>query len=151
MDEPREELRDAQIKLSSVATDPFGLSGRAMTEALIAGERNPRTLANLARGRLTTQHDALVEALTGQFDDHHARLLRLLLTTVDHLTAQITVLDQDIATTLADLPHPGTTRRTTRRHPLLCRSVTACWPAWTRSPASARPPRGSSWQRPAPT
>ncbi|KOU35168.1 transposase [Streptomyces sp. WM6378] len=99
-------LQDAQIKLSSVATDPFGLSGRAMMEALIAGERNPRTLANLAQGRLTTKHDALVEALTGQFDDHHARLLRLLLTTVDHLTAQITALDQDIATTLASLPDP---------------------------------------------
>ncbi|RPE26664.1 transposase [Streptomyces sp. Ag109_O5-1] len=99
-------LQDAQIKLSSVATDPFGLSGRAMMEALIAGERNPRTLANLAQGRLTAKHDALVEALTGQFDDHHARLLRLLLTTVDHLTAQITALDQDIAATLAALPDP---------------------------------------------
>ncbi|MFE2068220.1 IS110 family transposase [Streptomyces sp. NPDC059467] len=99
-------LQDAQIKLSSVATDPFGLSGRAMMEALVAGERNPRTLASLAQGRLTAKHEALVEALTGQFDDHHARLLQLLLTTVDHLTAQITALDQDIATTLAALPDP---------------------------------------------
>ncbi|MET7783069.1 MULTISPECIES: IS110 family transposase [Streptomyces] len=99
-------LQDARIKLSSVATDSLGVSGRAMMEALIAGERSPRALAGLARGRLTAKHEALVEALTGQFEEHHARLLRLLLTTVDHLTAQITLLDQEIATTLADLPDP---------------------------------------------
>jgi transposase len=75
-------------------------------ESLIAGERDPRVLAGLARGRLTAKHEALVEALTALFEEHHARLLRLLLTTVDHLTAQIAVLDQEIATMLADLPYP---------------------------------------------
>lgn len=101
-------LQDAQIKLSSVATDSLGVSGRAMMEALIAGERNPRTLAGLAQGKLIAKHDALVEALTGRFEEHHARLLRLLLNTVDHLTAQITALDEEIVATLADLPDPRT-------------------------------------------
>ncbi|MFF3663586.1 IS110 family RNA-guided transposase [Streptomyces olivochromogenes] len=100
-------LQDAQIKLSSVATDSLGVSGRAMMEALISGQRDPRALANLAQGRLTAKRDALVEALTGQFEEHHARLLRLLLTTVDHLTSQIAALDQEIAATLAELPNPS--------------------------------------------
>src|SRR5436189_25195 len=58
-------LEDALIKLSSVATDIFGVSGRAMLEALIQGERDPEALAGLARGRLRVKHAALVAALTG--------------------------------------------------------------------------------------
>src|SRR5680860_687709 len=61
-------LEDALIKLSSVATDIFGVSGRAMIEALITGERNPRRLADLAKGRLRVKRTALVEVLTGRFD-----------------------------------------------------------------------------------
>jgi transposase len=72
-------LEDALIKLSTVATDIFGVSGRAMLEALVAGERDPKVLAELARGRLRVKRAALVEALTGQFSDHHARLARILL------------------------------------------------------------------------
>ncbi|MBP2056291.1 transposase [Streptomyces griseochromogenes] len=87
-------LQDAQIKLSGVVSDLFGMSGRAMLDALVAGERNPRTLAGLAKGNLVKKKAALAEALTGQFDDHHARLLRVLLSTVDHLTAQIQELDR---------------------------------------------------------
>jgi transposase len=60
---------DALIKLGTVATDSFGVSARAMLEALIAGERNPVRLAQLARGRLGVKRAALVEALTGQFSD----------------------------------------------------------------------------------
>jgi hypothetical protein len=82
-------LQDAQIKLSDVVSDLFGMSGRAMLDALVAGERNPRTLADLAKGTLVKKKPALIEALTGQFEDHHARLLRVLLGTVDHLTAQL--------------------------------------------------------------
>ena len=51
-------LEDALIKLSTVATDLFGVSGRAMLEALIAGQRDPRVLAELARGRLRVKHAA---------------------------------------------------------------------------------------------
>src|SRR5262245_37305610 len=82
-------LEDALIKLSSVATDILGVSGRAMLEALIAGERDPKVLAELARGRLRVKRAALVEALTGRFDDHHAELARLLLDQIDALSAKI--------------------------------------------------------------
>src|SRR5712691_1471086 len=67
-------LEDALIKLSSVATDIMGVSGRAMLEALIAGERDPYAFAALAKGLLRKKHDRLVEALTGRFDEHHAEL-----------------------------------------------------------------------------
>ena len=68
-------LEDACIKLSVVASDIFGVSGRAMMAALIAGERNPAVLAQLARSRMRTKITELEEAFTGHFDDHHAFLL----------------------------------------------------------------------------
>ena len=97
-------LEDALIKLSIVATDIFGVSGRAMIEALIAGERDPRRLAGLARGRLRVKNAALVQALTGRFDDHHAELARMLLDQVDTLTAQIDRLTTRIGDLLAAIP-----------------------------------------------
>ncbi|MFE7216891.1 IS110 family transposase [Streptomyces sp. NPDC057611] len=102
-------LQDAQIKLSGVVSDLFGRSGRAMLDALVAGERNPRALAELAQGSLVKKKAALAEALTGQFEDHHARLLRVLLGTVDHLTAQTHEFDRLIAQTLEEVtaPHDG--------------------------------------------
>jgi transposase len=97
-------LEDALIKLSTVATDIFGVSGRAMLEALIAGERDPKVLAELARGRLRVKRAALVEALTGQFSDHHARLARILLDQIDGLTAQIDQLTTLIEEAIAAIP-----------------------------------------------
>jgi transposase len=99
-------LEDAQIKLSSVATDVFGVSGRAMMDAMIAGERRPQVLAGLARGRMKAKHDALVDALTGTFEQHHADLLALLLETVDHLSAQIDKLTARIERLLAEIGTP---------------------------------------------
>nr|WP_234382883.1 IS110 family transposase [Streptomyces dysideae] len=96
-------LQDAQIKLSDVVSDLFGRSGRAMLDALVTGERNPRALAELAQGSLVKKKTALAEALTGQFEDHHARLLGVLLSTVDHLTGQIHELDRLIAQTLEEI------------------------------------------------
>ena len=58
-------LEDALIKLSTVATDMMGVSGRAMIEALIAGERDPQVLAELARGRMRVKHAALVRGADG--------------------------------------------------------------------------------------
>src|SRR5215217_4004140 len=58
-------LEDACIKLSVVASDIFGVSGRAMMAALIAGERNPTTLADLARSRMRTKIPRLEEAFAG--------------------------------------------------------------------------------------
>ena len=100
-------LEDALIKLSIVATDIFGVSGRAMIEALIAGERDPRRLAGLARGRLRVKNAALVQALTGRFDDHHAELVRMLLDQIDGLTAQIDRLTTRIGDLLAAIPAAG--------------------------------------------
>jgi transposase len=65
-------LEDALVKLSVVVSDPFGVSGRAIMAALIAGERDPAVLAGLARGTLRSKTDRLTEALTGRFTDHHA-------------------------------------------------------------------------------
>ncbi len=76
-------LEDAGIKLSSVATDISGVSGRAMLEALIDGERDPAVLADLAKRRLRSKIPALTEALTGRFAEHHAFLARLHLDVID--------------------------------------------------------------------
>jgi transposase len=64
-------LEDAGIKLASVASDPLGVSGRAMLEALVAGTHDPQVLAELARGRLRAKLPALREALEGRFGAHH--------------------------------------------------------------------------------
>lgn len=67
-------LEDAGIKLSAVASDIVGVSGRAMLESLIAGNRDPAALADLAKRRLRSKIPALTEALSGRFTDHHAFL-----------------------------------------------------------------------------
>jgi transposase len=97
-------LEDALIKLSTVATDIMGVSGRAMLEALIAGQRDPKVLAELARGRMRGKRGALVQALHGRFDDHHAELARMLLDQYDALTAQIDRLTARIEELLGQLP-----------------------------------------------
>ena len=75
--------------MSSVASSLDAKSVRDMIEALIAGERNPRVLAALARGNMKAKHAALAGALTGRFDDHHGELARMLLDQIDGLTTQI--------------------------------------------------------------
>ncbi len=82
-------LEDALVKISSVLTDIHGVSGRAMIEALIAGERDPKVLAGLAKGRARSRLGALAEAADGRFSDHHARLARMLLDQIDDLGARI--------------------------------------------------------------
>ena len=97
-------LEDALIKVSSVASTLETASVRDMLGALIAGERDPKVLAGLARGRMRAKHAALVEALTGRFDDHHAELTRMLLDQIDALTAQIGTLTARIQQLLAAIP-----------------------------------------------
>jgi transposase len=97
-------LEDALIKLSSVATDIMGKSGRAMIGALIAGERDPQVLAGLARGRMRVKHAALVQALTGRFDAHHAEMAAILLGQYDALTVQIDALTTRIESLIAAIP-----------------------------------------------
>jgi transposase len=97
-------LEDALIKLSTVASDILGVSGRAMLDALIAGERDPRALAELARGRMRGKRAALVEGLTGRFDDHHAELAQMLLDEIDALTAKAETLTLRIDQLIAEIP-----------------------------------------------
>jgi transposase len=99
-------LEDALIKVSSVASRLNTLSARDMIEALIAGERDPRRLADLARGVMKTKRPALIKALEGRFDDHHAELARMLLDQIDTLTAQIDTLSTRIEGLLAAV-EPG--------------------------------------------
>jgi transposase len=82
-------LEDAGIKLSSVASDIGGVSGRAMLEALIAGQRDPAALADLAKRRLRSKIPELTEALTGRFNEHHAFLAQLHLNLIDQHTRAI--------------------------------------------------------------
>jgi transposase len=94
-------LEDAQIKLSVVASDIFGVSGRAMMAALLAGERDPQRLAELARGRLRGKRGQLVEAFTGRFSDHHAFLLQTMLDRIDRAGADIAAVQAKIEEQLA--------------------------------------------------
>ncbi len=82
-------LEDAGIKLSAVASDILGVSGRAMLEALIAGDRDPARMADLARRRMRSKIPELTEALAGRFTSHHAFLVRVHLDLIDQRTAAI--------------------------------------------------------------
>ena len=97
-------LEDALIKISSVASTLDTASTRDMLEALIAGERDPKVLASLARGRVRVKHAALVEALTGSFDSHHAELCRMLLDQIDALTTQIDQITTRLEQLIAAIP-----------------------------------------------
>jgi transposase len=80
-------LEDTGIKLSVVVSDLTGKSARAMLEALIAGERDPMILAELALASMRRKRPVLTEALTGRFTDHHAFLARAMLDRIDAATA----------------------------------------------------------------
>ena len=89
-------LEDAGIKLSVIASDLFGVSGRAMMDALIAGEHDPDVLADFARTRLRARIPELREALTGHFTDHHGFLLTQMLCHLDHLEGRIAAVETQI-------------------------------------------------------
>ena len=96
-------LEDGHLKLSSVISDIHGLSGRDMLEAIIAGQRDPRALAQLARGKMRVKIRALEEALDCSFfTAEHAAVLAMMLTTIDHYTAQI----QELTTKIEALAEP---------------------------------------------
>ena len=94
-------LEDAGIKLSSVATDITGVSGRAMLEALIAGQTDPAVIADLAKRTLRRKIADLTEALVGRFNEHHAFMARLFLDRIDAHTADISRLDARIEEAMA--------------------------------------------------
>ena len=82
-------LEDANIKLSGVASDVLGVSGRAMLAAMIDGTDDPEALAGLARGTLRRKAEELKEALLGLVTDHHRFQLRMLLRQLDQLDGLI--------------------------------------------------------------
>jgi transposase len=98
------ELEDAGIKLSTVASDILGKSGRAMLTALIAGERDVHVLAGLAKGRMRPKIGQLVAALTGNFGAHHAFLCQLHLDRIDQITAAV----EQLSTRIEDQMRPFT-------------------------------------------
>ena len=93
-------LEDACLKLSIVASDIFGVSGRDMLGALIAGERDPQVLAELARTRMRVKIPLLQEAFAGlklgTFDEHHRFLLSTMLARVDATNVDIAAVDAEI-------------------------------------------------------
>jgi transposase len=113
------ELEDAGIKLSAVASDILGISGRAMLEALIRGERDPQVLADMARGRMRPKIPDLVQAMIGRFGEHHAFLCRMHLDRIDAIGRDIAALSTRIEQVMApfrDQLHrldsvPGISRR----------------------------------------
>jgi transposase len=99
-------LEDALIKVTTVASKITTMSVRDMIDALIRGERNPETLADLARGTMRDKRRELVRALDGRFDDHHAELAKILLGQIDHLTTEIDRLTARIEQLVDKLPAP---------------------------------------------
>jgi len=93
-------LEGANIKLSCVVSDVLGLSGRAMIEALVAGEESPEALAELSKGRLRAKRSTLEEALRGQVGQHQRLVLESLLRHVDFLDKEIVRMDQDVSNRL---------------------------------------------------
>jgi transposase len=92
-------LEDAHLKLSSVISDIHGVSGRAMLEAIIAGQRNPKALAQLARGTMRGKIAQLEEALDCSFlTPEHAAILAMMLAAIDSFTAQVDELTTRIET-----------------------------------------------------
>ncbi|MGO9034296.1 MAG: IS110 family transposase [Mycobacterium sp.] len=94
-------LEDACIKLSVVASDIFGVSGREMMGALIGGERDPKVLAQFARSRMRAKMSLLEEAFNGHFDNHHAFLLARMLGRIDAIDADLAAVDAQIEAQLA--------------------------------------------------
>lgn len=89
-------LQDAGIKITSVASKVLTQSGRLMVEALIAGQRDPAALAQLAKGKLRPKVPQLTEALAGHFGAHHAVAAAQVLAHIDCLDVSIAALTEEI-------------------------------------------------------
>lgn len=90
-------LEDANVKLASVVSDVLGVSGRAILNAIVAGERDPKKLAKLGDGRLHASQAQLQEALFGRIRDHHRFMLRLHLSQIDAVDDAILQLERRVA------------------------------------------------------
>jgi transposase len=89
-------LEDAGIKLSSFTSSVLTKSGREMIDALVAGQRDPTVLAEMAKGRMRSKIAELVDALDGRFNEHHAMLCSTMLARIDHADATIAALSDRI-------------------------------------------------------
>jgi transposase len=89
-------LEDANIKLTGVISDILGASGRAMVEALIAGEHNAETLAQLGTGRLKASQEELKAALRGRLREHHRFLLKVHLKQIDAVQAAVREIESRV-------------------------------------------------------
>jgi transposase len=89
-------LENANLKLASVASDILGVSGRAILQAILAGESDPERLAELSKGRLRNKKAELEQALAGRFRPHQARLLSRMLSHIDFLDESITECEAEI-------------------------------------------------------
>jgi transposase len=94
-------LEDANIKLDAMLADVLGKSGRAILDALVAGESDPVRLAALAHGGVKCPQEKLREALRGRVREHHRFLLRLHLGQIDALDAAIATIDRKVEASLA--------------------------------------------------
>jgi len=95
-------LEDANVKLSSVASDTFGVSAGKMVRAIISGNADPVSLADLAVGRLKSKKDLLRDALQGHFRDHHGFMIQASLDHIEYMEKTIAKLDQQINEKLKD-------------------------------------------------
>jgi len=100
-------LQDAGIKLTSVASKVLTQSGRAIIEALIAGQRDPAALAGLAKGKLRPKIPQLTAALRGHFGAHHALVAARILAHLDFLDETIGALDAQVAARVAERCQPA--------------------------------------------
>jgi transposase len=99
-------LEDGHLKLSSVISDVHGVSGRDMLDALAAGRRDPKALAQLARGSMRGKIGRLEEALDCSFfTEQHAAVLAMMLATIDYYSAQIEALTATIEALIAPYLH----------------------------------------------
>lgn len=148
-------LEDACIKLSVVASDIFGISGREMMAALIAGEQDPKVLAQLARSRMRPKIGQLEKTFNGHFDNHHRFLLTRMLGRIDAIDADIAAVDEQIEAHLVPF---GSAAARLDDIPGICRVAAAiiiaevgwtcrgsrppgtCVPGRNSLPASASPP-----------
>ena len=89
-------LEDANVKLSSVISDILGQSGRAILDAIVAGQSEPTTLALLASSRVKASKDVLAEALRGRVRDHHRFMIRSHLRLIDTIREEVAGIDERI-------------------------------------------------------
>jgi transposase len=98
-------LEDANLKLGSVLTDVLGKSGRAILQALIDGQTDPDTLADLAQGNARKKRNELRQALQGRIREHHRRLLKVHLQLINSLQTAVAEIEAAVGKSLAPIQH----------------------------------------------